>query len=102
MKYTRLLFALTLVIAASLTIGVGVYASENDAIAISNNIQQRHLPYGTIIDPVFASPESDQIVGYTRAADSLIWNGHYLEAESFSFRVTGSREVLDNVMREVD
>src|SRR5262245_18799734 len=101
MKYTRVFFALSLITAASLTIGVVAYASENDAIAISNNIQQRHLPYGTIIDPVFASPDSDQIVGYTRAADSLIWPGHYLASESFRYRVTGSPEALENVKRAV-
>jgi hypothetical protein len=101
MKYPRLFFALTLVIAASFTVDSAVYGSENDAIAISNNIQQRHLPYGTILDPIFASPVSDQIVGYTRAADSLIWTGHYLAAESFRYRVTGSPEALENVKRAV-
>src|SRR5262245_35746805 len=101
MKYTRVFFALSLITAASLTIGVVAYASENDAIAISNNIQQRHLPYGTIIDPIFASPVSDQIVGYTRAADSLIWTGHYLAAESFRYRATGSPESLENEKRAV-
>src|SRR5262245_7542558 len=101
MKYIRVFFALSLITAASLTIGVVAYASENDAIAISNNIQQRHLPYGTIIDPIFASPVSDEIVGYTRAADSLIWTGHYLAAESFRYRVTGSPEALENVRRAV-
>jgi hypothetical protein len=101
MKYPRVFFALTLVIAASFMVDGTVYGSENDAVAISNNIQQRHLPYGTIIDPVFASPVSDQIVGYTRAADSLIWTGHYLAGESFRYRVTGSPEALENVRRAI-
>ena len=101
MKYPRVFFALTLVVAASFTIDGAVYGSENDAIAISNNIQQRHLPYGAILDPIFASPVSDQIVGYTRAADSLIWTGHYLASESFRHRVTGSPEALDNVRRAI-
>src|SRR5215813_3391744 len=101
MKYPRVFFALTLMIATSFIVNVTAYASENDAVAISNNIQQRHLPYGTIIDPIFASPDSDQIVGYTRAADSLIWTGHYLASESFRYRVTGSPEALDNVRRAI-
>jgi hypothetical protein len=101
MKYPRVFFALTLVIAASFMVDGTVNGSENDAVAISNNIQQRHLPYGTIIDPVFASPVSDQIVGYTRAADSLIWTGHYLAGESFRYRVTGSPEALENVRRAI-
>jgi hypothetical protein len=92
---------LTLMIAASFTVGGTVYGAENDAVAISNNIQQRHLPYGSMLDPIFASPVSDQIVGYTRAADSLIWTGHYLASESFRYRVTGSIEALDNVRRAI-
>jgi hypothetical protein len=37
-----------------------VHASEFDAVAISSNIQHLHLPFGTILDPRFASsdPES--------------------------------------------
>jgi hypothetical protein len=97
MKNPRVFFALTLIVAASFTVGRTVYGSESDAVAISNNIQQRHLPYGTILDPIFASPTSDQIVGYTRCGDSAIWTGHYLAAEAFRYRVTGSPEALNNV-----
>jgi hypothetical protein len=101
MKCSYVFFALTLMIAASFTAAGAVYGSENDAVAISNNIQQRHLPYGTILDPIFASSGSDQIVGYTRAADSLIWTGHYLASESFRYRVTGSPEALENVRKAI-
>ena len=41
-------------------------ASEPDALAISANIQARHMPFGTLLDPIYASPTSQQIVGYTR------------------------------------
>jgi hypothetical protein len=99
MRCLRVFFALILILAVSFTVAGDVYGSENDAVAISNNIQQRHLPYGTIIDPVLAAPDSDQIVGYTRAGDSAIWTGHYLAAEAFRYRVTGSPEALDNVRR---
>ena len=72
-------------------------ANEADAIGISQNIRMRHMPFGTILDPIFASPESDQIVGYTHCGDSAIWTGHYLAAEAFRYTVTGSAEALDNV-----
>ncbi|HEY6400752.1 MAG TPA: hypothetical protein VI479_05055, partial [Blastocatellia bacterium] len=101
MKYPRVFFVLALMVVSSLTVDSTVYGSVNDAVAISNNIQQRHLPFGTILDPIFASPVSDQITGYTRAADSLIWTGHYLAAESFRYRVTGSPEAFDNVRRAI-
>src|SRR5580698_7491170 len=76
-------------------------AAEADALAISANIQARHLPYGTIIDPVFASPTSDQIVGYTRCGDSAIWTGHYLAAEAFRYSVTQSADALNNVTNAI-
>jgi len=47
-------------------------ASEPDALAISANIQARHMPFGTLLDPIYASPTSQQIVGYTRCGDSAL------------------------------
>ncbi len=71
--------------------------SENDAIAISQNIRQRHLPHGTILDPVFKAADSDEIDYYSRGGDSAIWTGHYLAAEAFRYRVTSAPEALENV-----
>ena len=73
------------------------FASDADAVFISQRIQQRHLPYGTIIDPVYASPTSNEIVNYTRCGDSAIWTGHYLAAEAFRYNVTGDATALTNV-----
>jgi hypothetical protein len=53
--------------------------------------------YGTIVDPIFAAPDSDEIVGYTHCGDAAIWTGHYLAAEAFRYNVTGSDEALNNV-----
>lgn len=72
-------------------------ASEQDALAISANIQAKHMPFGTVIDPVYASSTSDQIVGYTRCGDSALWTGAYLAAESFRYKVTQSPDALNNV-----
>src|SRR5688572_4203892 len=82
-------------------------ATEPQALAISANIQRLHVPYGTMIDPVFASadpasPDFTRLVSYTRAGDAAIWTGHYLAAEAFRFGVTRSREALRNVRRTVD
>ncbi len=71
--------------------------SDADAIAISNNIQAKHLPYGTILDPIYASATSTQITDYTRCGDSAIWTGHYLAAEAFRYNVTGAADALTNV-----
>ena len=76
-------------------------AAETDAVAISATIQARHVPYGTILDPVFATPDSTQIVSYTRCGDSAIWTGHYLAAEAFRYRVTRSPDALANVKSAV-
>jgi len=72
-------------------------AGEQEALAISANIRAIHMPYGTIVDPVFTTPDSNQIVSYTRCGDSAIWTGHYLAAEAFHYNVTGSPAALDNV-----
>jgi hypothetical protein len=74
-------------------------AAEPDALAISANIQARHTPFGTILDPIFASPTSDQIVGYTRCGDSAIWTGHYLAAEAYRYKVTSSADALTNAKK---
>src|SRR5215510_1274348 len=89
-------FAIAVIILSTLFVGSAL-ASEADAIAISQNIRARHMPFGTILDPIFAAPDSDQIVGYTHCGDSAIWTGHYLAAEAFRYKVTRSPEALDNV-----
>jgi uncharacterized protein (TIGR03437 family) len=72
-------------------------ASESDALAIDANIRARHLPFGTLLDPIYAAPDSDQIVGYTRCGDSALWTGAYLAAEAFRYNVTHSADALSNV-----
>jgi hypothetical protein len=101
MKCTPFAFILAFVLTAFFGVYGAVHASENDAIAISNNIQRRHLPHGVILDPVFASPDSDQITGYAHGGDSAIWTGHYLAAEAFRYRGAGSPEALENVKKAV-
>ena len=77
--------------------GLAAHASEVDALAISANIQAKHLPFGTILDPIYASSTSNQIVGYTRCGDSALWTGAYLAAEAFRYNVTRSAAALANV-----
>src|ERR1017187_3882260 len=73
------------------------HASESDALAISANIQSRHIPFVTLLDPIFDSPTSNQIIAYTRCGDSALWTGAYLAAESFRYGVTQSADALQNV-----
>jgi hypothetical protein len=73
---------------------VSAQSFETSALQISRNIQAHHLPFGTILSPVYASPESNEIVSYSRCGDSAIWTGHYLAAESFRYAVTHSPESL--------
>ncbi len=74
-------------------------ASEADALAISRNIQARHIPYLTVLDPIFNAPTGNTIVGYTRCGDSALWTGFYLAAESFRYSVTHSADALANARR---
>jgi hypothetical protein len=77
-------------------------AFEQAAQTIVVNLRARHLPFGTILDPIFAGPESNEIVAYSRAGDSAIWTGHYLAAEAFRFAVTGTSDALDNATLAVE
>src|ERR1700683_1566686 len=77
-------------------------ASEQDALAIEQSIQTRHMPHGTILDPVYAAPDKDEILSYTRAGDSAIWTGYYLAAEAFHYHVTRRRDALEAVHRALD
>ena len=72
-------------------------AAESDALAITANIQARHLPFGAILDPIFTLTNSDQIAGYTRCGDSALWTGHYLAAEAFRYKVTQAPDALNNL-----
>src|SRR4051812_40573164 len=74
-------------------------ATEADALAISRNIQARHFPSFTVLDPIFESPASDRIISYTRCGDSAIWTAYYLAAESFRYKVTSSPDALANARR---
>src|ERR1700689_2538158 len=70
---------------------------QSDALSIDATIQLRHVPFGGIIDPIFASAMSDDnITDYTPCADSAIWTGHYLAAESYRFSVTADPAALAN------
>ena len=71
--------------------------AEQDALAIDANIQARHLPYGAIMDPILSLPDLSTVLDYTRCGDSAIWTGHYLAAEAFRYKVTGSADALDNI-----
>lgn len=95
MRLSHLLSAL--VLSAAL-----LSAAEADAARIRANLDARHLPFGAVIDPIFSTPESDEIIGYTRCGDSAIWTGHLLAAESFRYATTHSPESLDAVKQSLE
>jgi hypothetical protein len=76
---------------------VPAHAAEADALRLTATLRQRHAPFGALMDPVFASPDSDEIVAYSRCGDSALWTGHFLAAESYRWAVTKSPAALDNV-----
>src|SRR5437868_15484207 len=89
MAFSRMIVALVFCLPAA-------FAAEQDALAIDSIIQARHLPYGTILDPVLSADHS-QVISYTRCGDSAIWTGHYMAAEAYRYKVTGSAAALANV-----
>jgi hypothetical protein len=84
------------VAALALSLVLACYGRESDALAIDGIIQARHVPFGGILDPIFATPSSLAITGYTRCGDSALWTGHYLAAESYRYKVAGDPAALAN------
>ena len=54
---------------------ISAQASEADALQLDATIQARHLPFGTILDPVFSSPTNITVTGYTHCGDSGLLDG---------------------------
>ncbi len=75
---------------------------EEAAVTLSATLRARHLPFGTILDPIFVTPQSDQIAAYSRAGDSAIWTGHYLAAEAFRFSAVGAADAFANASQAVE
>jgi len=75
---------------------------EQKAVEISENIQQQHTPFRTILDPHYENPGSTVLRSYARVGDSAIWTGHYLAAEAFRYKVTTSTQALDNLQRTLE
>ncbi|HYO80051.1 MAG TPA: hypothetical protein VES20_01510 [Bryobacteraceae bacterium] len=67
---------------------------ESTALAISRDIPARHLPFGTVLDPMYMARDSTELQTYTRCGDSAIWTGHWLAAEAFRYAVTRSPEAF--------
>ena len=68
---------------------------------VQRDLELRHLPHGTVIDPIFASPQSDVVDRYTRGGDSALWTGHYLAAQTYRYAVTRAPEALDAIRSTV-
>ena len=70
---------------------------EDHALRISREIRARHIPFGTILNPLYTSPAGSDLATYTRCGDSAIWTGHWLAAEAFRYRVTRTPDALEAV-----
>jgi len=65
---------------------------------LDDRLVERHMPWGIVIDPVYAEPDSEEIVSYTRCGDSAIWTGHYLAAQAYRWNVTRDERARENIM----
>src|ERR1700750_2196944 len=88
---------LSFFVCAPALVGQQPTPSDATAAAISANIVAKHMPFGGILDPIYADATSDQIIGYTHCGDSALWTGTYLAAEAFRHSVTQSPDALNNV-----
>jgi hypothetical protein len=75
---------------------LNVHSAERDALQIDATLQARHIPYGTVLNPIL-SPDLSSVKDYTRCGDSALWTGHYLAAEAYRYKVTGDPAALSNL-----
>ncbi len=87
---------------ACCVLSVRALAGEADALEIHEQIRARHMPYSMVIDPVYRSADSDEIVSYTRCGDSATWTGHYAAAEAYRWAVTRSPEARARLMEALN
>jgi len=74
---------------------------ERTALEVRARLLELHQPHGLILDPIFAAPDSDEIVAYSRGGDSAIWTGHYLAAEVYRHLVTRSDESWHSIIETI-
>jgi hypothetical protein len=77
---------------------------ETESNKITAEILRAHLPFGTLIHPIFDDPSYGQgnIVGWGGYGDSTIWTGHYLMGEALHYDLTGDPRALDGATRVVN
>jgi hypothetical protein len=66
------------------------------AVAISDDIQRDHTPWGMVLAAVFDRPGygNGTVTSYAGHGDSAIWTGHYLAGEAYRHDATGDPRAL--------
>ena len=82
---------------AILTLALPADASEASALAISANIQATHLPYGTILDPIYAAPPATRSSAIPAAAIPLSGPDTIWRPRRFATKSPKSPDALANV-----
>ena len=87
-------------LAVLLLSAIPLHGAESDAAAIEATILARHIPFGTILNPMLGA--NGTITGYTRCGDSALFTGHYLAAEAFRYKMTFAPDALANIRTALD
>lgn len=79
-------------------------ANAKDALATSaaQRILQYHSPYGLVYTAMYKEPGSKELYKWETAADSALWTGVYLAAQSFWYRTTKSAEAQAGAIRTIE
>src|SRR3954463_2736250 len=74
-------------------------AGDPEAVELSRNLQQYHLPSGIVADTLMSDPTSKEVIGYDDVGDSALWTGYYLASEAYRYSVTKDPEALEFAKR---
>ncbi|MHC4392417.1 MAG: hypothetical protein ACYS22_14045, partial [Planctomycetota bacterium] len=80
----------------------GAQPLEPLAIAISDEIQKNHMPFGQVYPANFPSPTATDVSSWSSHGDSAIWTGHYLAGEAYRFDLTGDARAFTGAQRATD
>src|SRR3954469_10155427 len=97
--YKFVSLARPLAVGACCFVSFSAHAGEPEAVELSRNVQQYHLPSGIVADTLMSSPTSKEVIGYDDVGDSALWTGFYLASEAFRYSVTRDPEALEFAKR---
>jgi hypothetical protein len=77
-------------------------ALDTKAVEVTEHLKADHSPWGLTFSTLYETPTSTKIIRWDSLADSALWTGATLAAESFRYRVTKSSQAKADALRVLE